>query len=69
MAKLKSHWDVLASIDFTTIEVWTTSGLVTFYLLFVMAVAMRLLTATRAQLRHFSVAHRLSLQKRTWGPR
>ncbi len=30
---LKSHWDVLAAIDFTTIEVWTKSGLVTYYLL------------------------------------
>ncbi len=38
---LKSHWDVLASIDFTTIEVWTKGGLVTFYLLFVMEVATR----------------------------
>ena len=36
---LKSHWDVLASIDFTTIEIWTKGGLVTFYLLFVMEVA------------------------------
>ena len=25
---IKSHWDVLAAIDFTTIEVWTRSGLV-----------------------------------------
>jgi len=33
---LRSHWDVLAAIDFTTIEIWTKSGLVTFYLLFVM---------------------------------
>jgi len=32
---LKAHWDVLAAIDFTTIEVWTKGGLVTFYLLFV----------------------------------
>jgi putative transposase len=30
---LQSHWDVLAAIDFTTIEVWTKRGLVTFYLL------------------------------------
>jgi len=28
------HWDQLASIDFTTIEIWSRSGLVTFYLLF-----------------------------------
>lgn len=33
---LKAHWDVLAAIDFTTVEVWTKGGLVTFYLLFVM---------------------------------
>jgi putative transposase len=38
---LKAHWDVLAAIDFTTIEVWTKGGLVTFYLLFVMELATR----------------------------
>jgi len=38
---IKSHWDVLAAIDFTTIEVWTRGGLVTYYLLFVMEVATR----------------------------
>jgi transposase InsO family protein len=38
---LKSHWDVLASIDFTTVEVWTPRGLVTFYLLFVMELSTR----------------------------
>ena len=38
---IKSHWDVLASVDFTTVEVWTSGGLVTFYLLFVMEVATR----------------------------
>ena len=38
---LKSHWDVLAAIDFTTIEVWTKGGLVTYYLLFAMEVATR----------------------------
>ena len=38
---IKAHWDVLASIDFTTIEVWTKSGLVTYYLLFVMELATR----------------------------
>lgn len=38
---IKSHWDVLAAIDFTTVEVWTTRGLVTFYLLFVMELATR----------------------------
>jgi putative transposase len=40
-AFLKAHWDVLAAIDFTTIEVWTRGGLVTFYLLFVMELASR----------------------------
>ncbi len=38
---IKAHWDVLAAIDFTTVEVWTKGGLVTFYLLFVMDVATR----------------------------
>ncbi len=38
---LKSHWDVLAAIDFTTIEVWTKGGLVTYYLLFVMELKTR----------------------------
>jgi putative transposase len=38
---LRAHWDVLAAVDFTTIEVWTKGGLVTFYLLFVMELATR----------------------------
>jgi putative transposase len=38
---LKSHWDVIAAIDFTSVEVWTKSGLVTFYLLFVMEMKTR----------------------------
>ena len=38
---LKSHWDVLAAIDFTTVEVWTKGGLVTFYLLFVIELKTR----------------------------
>jgi len=38
---LEAHWDVLGSIDFTTIEVWTKEGLVTFYLLFVMELGTR----------------------------
>jgi putative transposase len=38
---LKAHWDVLAAIDFTTVEVWTRGGLVTFYLLFVMELKTR----------------------------
>src|SRR5262249_11791365 len=38
---LLAHWNVLVAIDFTTIEVWTRSGLVTYYLLFVMELATR----------------------------
>ena len=38
---LQAHWNVLAAIDFTTIEVWTKNGLVPFYLLFVMELATR----------------------------
>jgi len=38
---LAAHWDVMASIDFTTIEAWTKTGLVTYYLLFVMEIATR----------------------------
>ena len=38
---LKAHWNVLGAIDFTTIEVWTKGGLVTFYLLFVMKLSTR----------------------------
>jgi putative transposase len=38
---IQAHWDVLAAIDFTTIEVWTKSGLATFYLLFVMELSSR----------------------------
>ena len=38
---LKAHWDVLAAIDFTTVEVWTKNGLSTFYLLFAMELKSR----------------------------
>jgi putative transposase len=38
---IQAHWDVLTAIDFTTIEVWTKSGLATFYLLFVMELSTR----------------------------
>ena len=38
---LKSHRDVLAAIDFTTVEVWPKGGLVTYYLLFVMELKTR----------------------------
>src|SRR5205809_73660 len=38
---LKAHWQVLAAVDFTTVEVWTKNGLITFYLLVVMELATR----------------------------
>ena len=38
---LKAHWDVSAAIDFTTVEVWSSRGLVTFYLLLVMELKTR----------------------------
>ena len=38
---LRAHWDCLAAIDFTTVEVWTKGGLVTYYLLFVIQIATR----------------------------
>ncbi|MBP89578.1 MAG: hypothetical protein CMJ64_23190 [Planctomycetaceae bacterium] len=38
---IKAHWDVLVAIDFTTIDIWTKGGLVTFYLLFVMELKTR----------------------------
>ena len=33
---LEAHWDTISAADFTTVEVWTRSGLVTFYILVVM---------------------------------
>jgi len=38
---LKAHWEVLGAIDFTTIEVWTKGGPITYYLLFVMELKTR----------------------------
>jgi hypothetical protein len=38
---LHTHWDVLASVDFTAIGVWTKKGLATYYVLFFMELAMR----------------------------
>lgn len=40
-AFIQAHWETLAAVDFTTIEVWTKGGLVTYYLLFVMELATR----------------------------
>ena len=38
---IRSHMEVLAATDFFTAEVWTKSGLVTYYVLFFMQVATR----------------------------
>jgi transposase InsO family protein len=38
---LKAHWKVLAASDFFTVEVWTSKGLLTHYVLFVISVAER----------------------------
>ena len=38
---VRAHREVLAATDFFTTEVWTVSGLVTYYVLFVMHVATR----------------------------
>ena len=38
---LKAHWKVLAASDFFTVEVWTSRGLLTHYVLFVISVADR----------------------------
>ena len=38
---LKAHWDVMATTDFFTVEVWTARGLVTYYVLFVMRLKTR----------------------------
>jgi hypothetical protein len=38
---LKAHWDVLAAVDFFTVEVWAPRGLVTFYVFFVIELATR----------------------------
>ena len=38
---LNAHWDLLASVDFTTIGISTKNGLVTYYLLFFMEIATR----------------------------
>ncbi len=38
---LNAHRDVLASVDSTTIGIWTKNGLITYYLLFFMEIATR----------------------------
>jgi hypothetical protein len=39
---LKAHWKVLAASDFFTVEVWTPRGLTTYYVLFVISIADRM---------------------------
>ncbi len=38
---LKAHWDVMAATDFFTVEVWTSRGLVTYYVLFIIHLSTR----------------------------
>ena len=38
---LKAHWNSIFATDFTTVEVWTRNGLVTFYILAVMRLQTR----------------------------
>ena len=38
---LRAHWKVLAASDFFTVEVWTPKGLITYYVLFVISMADR----------------------------
>jgi putative transposase len=40
-AFLKSHWDQIAATDFFTIEVWTATGLKTYYVLFMIELSTR----------------------------
>jgi putative transposase len=40
-AFIQAHWESLAAVDFTTIEVWTKGGLVTYYLLFALELVTR----------------------------
>jgi putative transposase len=40
---LKAHWKVLAASDFFSVEVWTPRGLTTYYVLFVIDIADRML--------------------------
>jgi transposase InsO family protein len=41
---LKAHWKLLAASDFLTAEVWTGRGLITYYLLFVISLADRVVS-------------------------
>jgi putative transposase len=41
---LKAHWKILAASDFLTVEVWTGRGLITYYLLFLISFADRVVS-------------------------
>ena len=41
---LKAHWKILSAADFLTAEVWTSRGLITYYVLFVVSLADRMVT-------------------------
>ena len=38
---LKAHWNSIAAVDFTTVEVWSRNGLITFHILVVMRLKTR----------------------------
>ncbi|QDU82453.1 Integrase core domain protein [Polystyrenella longa] len=38
---LKAHWETIFAVDFTTVEVWTKTGLTTFYIMVVMELKSR----------------------------
>jgi putative transposase len=38
---LKAHWDVMVATDFFTVEVWTSRGLMTYYVLFIIHLSTR----------------------------
>ncbi|WP_197440362.1 hypothetical protein [Polystyrenella longa] len=38
---LKAHWEAIFAVDFTTVEVWTKTGLTTFYVMVVMELKSR----------------------------
>ena len=42
---LRAHWKLLAASDFFTAEVWTPKGLITYYVLFVISMADRVVHA------------------------
>src|SRR5579862_474149 len=51
---IRSHLEVLAAVDFFTVEVWTAGGLMTFYVLSCMRVASRQVASPESQPRRTS---------------